>query len=65
MNKRIDEIVRQATEDILGVKILDKKKFAELIVGECAATVENFYQEDQLDCRSARTEILDHFGIER
>lgn len=37
----------------------------EAVVRQCAGTVENFYQEDRFYCRSARTEILDHFGIER
>ena len=35
MNKRIRELAEQATDEILGVKILDQKKFAELIVREC------------------------------
>ncbi len=35
MNRRIEELADRATDDILGVKILDKKKFAELIVREC------------------------------
>jgi hypothetical protein len=34
MNERIQKLVDLATEDILGVKILNKEKFAELIVQE-------------------------------
>jgi hypothetical protein len=36
MNERIQELINQATDDILGVKVLDKRMFAELIVKECA-----------------------------
>jgi hypothetical protein len=36
MNQRIQELIDQATDDILGVKVLDKRMFAELIVKECA-----------------------------
>ena len=35
MNERIQELINQATDDILGVKVLDKRMFAELIVREC------------------------------
>ena len=35
MNPRIQELAQQATEDILGVKVLNQKQFAELIVLEC------------------------------
>jgi hypothetical protein len=34
MNERIQKLVDLATEDILGVKILNKEKFAELIIQE-------------------------------
>ena len=34
MNERIQKLVDLATEDILGVKILNKAKFAELIIQE-------------------------------
>jgi nucleoside diphosphate kinase len=37
MNEKIEELSKLATEDILGVKILNKEKFAELIIEECAA----------------------------
>jgi hypothetical protein len=34
MNERICKLAALATEDILGVKILNKEKFAELIIQE-------------------------------
>lgn len=39
MNERIRELAKQSTDEILGVKILDQKKFAELIVQECVQTL--------------------------
>ena len=35
MSLRLEELEELATENILGVKILDKKKFAALIIREC------------------------------
>ena len=35
MNPRIQELAQEATEDILGVKVLNQQHFAELIVQEC------------------------------
>lgn len=32
---KICELASKATEDILGVKVLNKEKFAELIIAEC------------------------------
>ena len=34
MNERIRKLAELATEDILGVKILNKEKFADLIIRE-------------------------------
>ncbi len=33
---RIDELIRQATHDCMGVPTLDRREFAQLIVAECA-----------------------------
>lgn len=60
MNKRIRELAEQATEDILGVKILNQQKFAELIVRECA-TVASMNNHQWDDCGSY---VLRHFGVE-
>ena len=37
MNDRIKELLKESTYDVLGVKQVDQKKFAELIVRECAS----------------------------
>ena len=37
MNSRLQQLADQATEDILGVPILNQERFARLIVEECAA----------------------------
>jgi hypothetical protein len=41
MNERFKELKTQATEDILGVKLLNEEYFARLIVEECAKIVES------------------------
>lgn len=35
MNQRIQELLQQSTDDIMGVPIVDQKRFAQLIVREC------------------------------
>ena len=37
MNSRLQQLADQATEDILGVPVLNQKQFAELIVQECVS----------------------------
>jgi hypothetical protein len=37
MNPHLQELAQAATIDILGVPVLDQKRFAELIVQECMA----------------------------
>jgi hypothetical protein len=39
MNSRVQELAQQATEDILGVKVLNQQHFAELIVAECCVAL--------------------------
>ena len=58
MNERIKDLIDQATDDILGVKVLDKRMYAELIVKECARIAETAepYQSSDL--------IKKHFGVE-
>ena len=36
MNPQIQEILNKSTEDIMGVPIVDQKKFARLLIEECA-----------------------------
>ena len=68
MNKRLDELAKQATEDILGVKILNKNRFAELIVRECAGLFPNVYVEIENEYGHtpviAADYIKEHFGVE-
>ena len=68
MNKRLDELAKQATEDILGVKILNKNRFAELIVRECAGLFPNVYVEIENEYGHtpvvAADYIKKHFGVE-
>jgi hypothetical protein len=62
MNERINELAKQATEDILGVKILNKDRFAELIVRECVCVSENHLSDEAAGY--IRQAIKEHFGVE-
>ena len=56
MNERIKELIKQATtEEHDGFLYFDKKKFAELIVRECASLVAD--DDNAFD-------VLKHFGVE-
>jgi hypothetical protein len=35
MNNRIEELLKQSTYDVLGVKQVDQKQFAQLLILEC------------------------------
>jgi hypothetical protein len=62
---RIDELITQATDDILGVKVLDKRMFAELIVRECMSVADlpkNL--SGQWDHLESSEVIAKHFGVE-
>ena len=48
----IQELLKQSTDDIMGVPVVDHKKFAELIVRECA-----------LLCNDPVV-VLQHFGVD-
>lgn len=41
MNNRVIEIQKTATDEIMGVKIVDQKKFADLLIEECIVAVKN------------------------
>jgi hypothetical protein len=65
MNERIKQLREQATDDILGVKILDDEKFAELIVQDCLDIVnrkEYSYHEADPLWETAQL-IKEHFGV--
>ena len=65
MNSRIQELAQQATQDILGVPIVDQQKFAELIVRECITTLERHhpYTIDPEAYHYAISLIEEHFGV--
>jgi hypothetical protein len=39
MNEKLEELQKLATDEIMGVKIVDQKKFAKLIIDECIVAV--------------------------
>lgn len=68
MNDIINELLAKATYDVLGVKQVDQKLFAKLIVLECANLVEGFElsQEIALDEYmdfEAKEVLMEHFGF--
>lgn len=72
-NELIDKLVAEATDEILGVDILDKKKFARLIVNECLNLVDR-WEVFLVNTSSPWTalgaveelgdDIREHFGID-
>ncbi len=69
---RIDELIRQATHDCMGVPVLDKRQFAELIVQECLTMCQYNADDDddQFDlgrihqAKQTLALIKQHFGVE-
>ena len=61
---RIDELIKQATDDIMGVPVLDQRQFAELIVAECAEVAK---WAISMDSTIDRVPVLiqEHFGLHR
>ena len=65
MNERITELMLEAGKTIPGDKNIDAdfcKKFAELIVRECADQFKLVYTDEQYQRRIDKT-ILKHFGF--
>lgn len=67
MNDRIDVLALQATDSKGG---LDRHKFAELIVKECAENLTKVWYEQGLDIRGAELDKFmkrfeEHFGVEQ
>ena len=59
MNPHLQELAQAATVDILGVPVLDQKKFAELIVQECMAIA-------RAGLSPAVAEVIgDRFGVDQ
>jgi hypothetical protein len=62
MNERIQELLKESTYDILGVKQVDHNKFAELIVRECAGV--DLYWLSEQDRKAVAEKIKQRFGVE-
>jgi hypothetical protein len=70
MNKIINDLAVKATNDILGVKVLDKDVFARLIVEECAKICEELSFSPEGPSENAAYQralcsisIKEHFGL--
>lgn len=67
MNQRIKELLDKATYDVLGVKQVDQKLFAKLIVDECCNRMskETIRHDGYGYNQHALYQILrEHFGVE-
>jgi hypothetical protein len=69
MNKRIRELVEQATDRDFDRVTFDKEKLAELIVRECKENFAKVWYEQGLDIRGAElgkflSRFEEHFGVE-
>ena len=63
MNDILEKLKAEATDNILGVSVLDDKKFARLIVEECASLFKLTFTDEQYQRRIDKT-ILKHFGVD-
>jgi hypothetical protein len=63
LNSKLQELKDQSTQDILGVKVLDEAKFAELIINACLEIVDDEGCGEGGSFR-AIGKIKDHFGVE-
>ena len=60
MNQRLQELLQQSTDNILGVPIVDQKKFAELIVADVLDEVLQA-MDDGMDVYDT---VASKFGVE-
>jgi hypothetical protein len=61
MNDKIEQLKQQATEDILGVPVLNHRQFAELIIRECIDIAE----QTRYDGQVAANRIKFVFGVDQ
>lgn len=62
MNQILQELITQATHNVLGVQQLDSIQLAELIVLECVETLGSF---EKTETHEQQMELLKkHFGVE-
>jgi len=71
MNERIKELADQAGVRSIYFNEADNiQKFAELIVRECAKSIEKTIEvncdtdDEKMGCEFAITDLLEHFGVE-
>ena len=60
MNEQYQKLLKESTYDVLGVKQVDQKQFAELIVRECLRLCDQVDLAGADDCID---NIKDYFGI--
>jgi hypothetical protein len=60
---RIDELIKSATDDILGVKVVDNRQLVLLTVAHCVNHLETTAQEIP-ELYGVALEICEEFGIE-
>jgi len=63
MNEHTQKLLQESTYYILGVPLVDQKKFAELIVRECADWIKNTDSDPDIGKEDAKA-LLEHFGVE-
>lgn len=63
MNRIIDELAKQATDEIMGVPILDHNRFAELIIQECIEWC-NAHATINGTAQQVAESITNHFGVD-
>lgn len=63
MNEHTQKLLQESTYHILGVPLVDQKKFAELIVRECADWIKNTDSDPDIGKEDAKA-LLEHFGVE-
>ena len=67
MNDRIKELLEQSTEHIMGVPVVNQKRFADMIVKECAELVRiqnEQFMENESHYGVVSADILKHFGVD-
>lgn len=69
MNEQFQKLLKEATYDVLGVKQVDQKQFAKLIINECIKVVhqqdripKEFFYPKGADIHELA--IKQHFGIQ-
>ena len=58
MNEIIEKLLKESTYEILGVKQVDQKKFAELIIAECTGLL--FDESERLYAYSSECDDMRH-----